>query len=77
MSIDNVTDNWKFKEEGRVHRLGTVCHFDLNKIHVFNHDKGFTVNLEIFARVAFSRNFACAKFCENKILVKWWNHSVV
>ena len=30
-----------------------------------------TLNLEIFARVLFSRNFAYAKFCENKILEKW------
>ena len=27
-----------------------------------------TVNSEIFARVLISRNFACAKFRENKIL---------
>ena len=33
-----------------------------------------TVNLEIFVRVLFSRNFA---FHENDILVKWRNHSVV
>ena len=36
-----------------------------------------TVNPEIFARVLFSRNFAYAKFSENKILAKWRNHSVV
>ena len=35
----------------------------------------FTVNSEIFARVLFSRNFAYAKFRENKILAKWRNHS--
>ena len=35
-----------------------------------------TVNSEIFARVLFSRNFAYAKFHENKILAKWSNHSV-
>ena len=35
-----------------------------------------TVNSEIFARVSFSRNFANAKFRENKILAKWRNHSV-
>ena len=29
-----------------------------------------TVNLEIFARVLYSQNFAYAKFRENKILVK-------
>ena len=33
-----------------------------------------TVNLEIFVRVLFSRNFA---FHENDILVKWRNHSVI
>ena len=30
----------------------------------------YTVNLEIFARVIFSRNFACANFRENKTLAK-------
>ena len=35
-----------------------------------------TVNSEIFPRVLFSRNFAYAKFCENKILAKWRNHLV-
>ena len=38
---------------------------------------GITVNLEIFARVLFSRDFAYAKFRENKILAKWRNYSVV
>ena len=37
----------------------------------------YTVNSEIFARVLFSRNFAYAKFRENKILAKWRNLSVV
>ena len=36
-----------------------------------------TVNMEIFERVLFSRNFAYAKFRENEILAKWRNHSVV
>ena len=36
-----------------------------------------TVNSEIFARVLFSRNFAYAKFRENKILTNWRNHSNV
>ena len=35
-----------------------------------------TVNLEIFLRVLFSRNFA-AKLHGNKILLKWRNHSFV
>ena len=30
-----------------------------------------TVNSEIFARTLFSRNFAYAKFRENKTLTKW------
>ena len=34
------------------------------------------VRLDIFARVVFSRNFAYAKFGENKILAKCGNHSV-
>ena len=37
----------------------------------------FPVSSEIFARVLFSRNFAYAKFRENKILAKWQNHSVI
>ena len=37
----------------------------------------YTVNSEIFMRVLFSQNFAYAKFRENRILVKWRNHSVV
>ena len=35
-----------------------------------------TVNSESFERVLFSRNFAYAKFRENKILAQWRNHSV-
>ena len=35
----------------------------------------FTVNSKIFARTLFLRNFAYAKFRENKTLVKWQNHS--
>ena len=35
-----------------------------------------TVNLKIFARILFSQNFAYAKFRENKILLKWRDHSV-
>ena len=36
-----------------------------------------TVNSEIFARVLFSRNFAYAKFRENKTLAIWRDHSVI
>ena len=36
-----------------------------------------TVNLEIFVRVLFLRNFAYAKFRENKIPTNWRDHSVV
>ena len=36
-----------------------------------------TVNSEIFVRVLYSRNFAYAKFRENKIVAEWRNHSVV
>ena len=39
--------------------------------------KQSTVNSEIFARILFSRNFAYAKFRENKLLAKWRNHYVV
>ena len=37
----------------------------------------FLVNLEIFVRTLFSRNFAYAKFREDKALAKWQNDSVV
>ena len=37
----------------------------------------YTVNLEILARVLFSRNFVDAEFRKNKSLGKWGNHSVV
>ena len=36
-----------------------------------------TVNSEIFARTLFSRDFAYAKFRENKILAKGPNDSVI
>ena len=36
-----------------------------------------TVNSEILVRTLFSRNFAYAKFRENKTLVNWQTHSVV
>ena len=39
--------------------------------------KEYTVNPEIFARVLFSGNYAYAKFCENEILRKLRNHSVI
>ena len=34
----------------------------------------YTVNSEIFVLTLFSRNFAYAKFGENKTLAKWQNH---
>ena len=51
------------------------CHSqkDCNK-NRFPHD---TINPEIFARILFSRNFAYAKFLENKFLTKLRNQSVV
>ena len=36
-----------------------------------------TVNSEIFARTLFSRNFAYAKFRENKTLAECQNHSFI
>ena len=36
-----------------------------------------TVNSEIFARTSFSQNLALGKFCENKTLGNWQNHSVI
>ena len=47
--------------------------FNFSEVHERMNNKGsvpFTVNLEIFARVLYSQNFANAKFCENKILAK-------
>ena len=61
-----------------------LSHFSKN--YVPNNEKGeadvvscmsVTVNSEIFSRVLISRNFAYAKFRENKTLAKWQNHSVV
>ena len=42
------------------------------KVHLL-----YTVNSEIFTRTLFLRNFAYAKFRENKNLTKWQNHSVL
>ena len=50
---------------------------DLNVKFSQGKPKIITVNSEIFARTLFSRNFANAKFRENKTLAKWQNHSVV
>ena len=36
-----------------------------------------TVNMKIFTRVLFSRNFTDVEFRENKTLAKWQNHSGV
>ena len=49
---------------------------DLQKLTWIPLSMDITVNTEIFGRVLFSRNFAYAKFRENKILAKWRNHSV-
>ena len=35
-----------------------------------------TVNADFFSRVLFLRNFAYARFRENKTLSKWQNHAV-
>ena len=50
---------------------------NLDTGEVFGNYNRSTVNSEIFARTLFSRNFAYAKFRENKTLAKWQNHSVV
>ena len=51
---------------------------DLNSLCYFLSCHGSnTVKSEIFARTLFSRNFAYAKFRENKTLTKWQNYSVV
>ena len=41
------------------------------------HPRSTSVNSEIFARALFSRNFALAKFRENKILTHWQSHYAV
>ena len=56
--------------------LETHCKSDDHKKNITS-DEGHTVNSEIFARTLFSRNFAYAKFRENKTLAKWQNQSVV
>ena len=38
-----------------------------------NYQFAGTVNSEIFVKVLFARNFAFAKFCENKTLMNWGN----
>ena len=55
------------------HLLSLISAFLIRSLYFIKN----TVNPEIFARVLFSRNFAYAKFGENKILAKWRNHSVV
>ena len=51
------------------------CH--LRKSMVLSFFVSYTEKSEIFARTLFSRNFAYAKFLENKTLAKWQNHSLV
>ena len=58
-------------------KLKTAANLLIQQIKVRRNSFITTVNPEIFARVLFSRNFAYAKLCENKILAKWRNHSVL
>ena len=57
-----------------------ACALEMNqhqeRLYLLIKFKNNTVNSEIFARTLFSRNFAYAKFRENKTLAKWQNHSV-
>ena len=53
--------------------LTMICHLgtSIPVYHYSSCDSDFgTVNSENFAKVLFSRNFACAKFRENKPLAK-------
>ena len=45
--------------------------------HLLAAKVGRTVNLEIFARILFMRNFVDVKFRENKNLAKWRKHFVL
>ena len=57
-----------------------VNNFDKKYAHnvpIKSNTVDITVDSKIFAMVLFSQNFAYAKFCENKALIKWRDHSVV
>ena len=76
MAPENIaTANWKILVKGRQNFL-TTCLWSVPFLLFTCNKKDFLttyvtiVNSEIFARVLFSRNFAYAKFCENKILTE-------
>ena len=65
-----------FENSAKLRRYYILCTFyEVGAPNIFFNNN--TVNSEIFAMVLFSRNFAYAKFRENKILTIWRNHSVV
>ena len=59
-----------------IHRDGRIMCMLIKQSEYEGDDWTNTVNLEIFARIVFSRNVAYEKFRESKILAKWLNHSV-
>ena len=54
-----------------------IFFYDLSQEGLVSATSVSTVNLEFFARVLFSQNFAYAMFCENKTLAIWLDHPVV
>ena len=61
-------------------RSGSKLFAKLNMQQMTLADKQYhrhTVNSEIFARILFSQNFAYARFCENKTIAKWRDHSAI
>ena len=54
-----------------------ICSESNDNLGKMKSPQSLTVNPEIFARILFSRNFAYAKFRENKTLAKWHNNSVI
>ena len=55
---------------GYLGTFATYKYLSIKRMHSHTHGP-YTVNLEIFATVLFSRNFADAEFRENKTLAKW------
>ena len=56
-----------FRQMSFIHQLSIL----------YNCGSGKTVNLKIFARVLFSRNFTGVEFHLNKSLAKWRKHSFI
>ena len=76
---DNV-DTHSYSIENSMFSINTtISELSLAQVSLLHQPikKRDTVNWEMFARVLYSQNFTYAKFCENKILAKWRNYSIV